>query len=106
MEAGLTDFSSSAAEQGTAEHALAEWKPRHILYDDPIVKPVSDWIDTEMDALTDDYVAFVLERLSDVRQNCTELPVLIEQQLDFPASYLAFPHRQCLDDHRVLVVNR
>ena len=35
------------------------------------------------DALTDDYVAFVQERLRDVRQECTDPQGLIEQRLDF-----------------------
>lgn len=36
-----------------------------------------------METLTDDYVAFVQERLRDVRQACADPQVLIEQRLDF-----------------------
>lgn len=64
-------------------HAIAEWKLRCALHDAPTVKPVSDWIDTEMEALTDDYVAFIQERLRDVRATCADPKVLIEQRLDF-----------------------
>ena len=83
LEAGLPDSSSQAAEQGTAAHALAEWKLRRALHDAPTTKPVSSWHDEQMDALTDDYVAFVQERLRDVRQACADPKVLIEQRLDF-----------------------
>lgn len=83
LEAGLPDSSSSAAEQGTAAHELAEWKLHRALHDAPTTKPVSDWHDAEMDTLTDDYVAFVQERLHDVRQVCADPQVLIEQRLDF-----------------------
>lgn len=83
LEAGLPESTSQAAEQGTAAHELAEWKLRRALHDAPTTKPVSSWHDEEMDALTDDYVAFVQERLRDVRQVCADPQVLIEQRLDF-----------------------
>ncbi|WP_034652394.1 DUF2800 domain-containing protein, partial [Corynebacterium vitaeruminis] len=83
LEAGLPDSSSQAAEQGTAAHALAEWKLRRAFHDAPTTKPVSSWHDEQMDTLTDDYVAFVQERLRDVRQACADSQVLIEQRLDF-----------------------
>ena len=83
LEAGLPKSSSSAAEQGTAAHALAEWKLRRALHDAPTTKPVSSWHDEQMDVLTDDYVAFVQERVRDVRRACADPQVLIEQRLDF-----------------------
>lgn len=83
LEAELPDSSSQAAEQGTAAHELAEWKLRLALHDAATTKPVSDWHDSEMDALTDDYVVFVLERLRDIRDSCADPRVLIEQRLDF-----------------------
>lgn len=83
LEAGLPESSSQAAEQGTAAHALAEWKLRRALHDAPTMKPISSWHDAEMEILTDDYVAFVQGRLRDVRQACADPTVLIEQRLDF-----------------------
>lgn len=85
-EAGLPDSTSAAAEQGTVAHALAEWKLRRALHQSPSMKPVSDWIDAEMDAHTDDYVAFIQERLREARKTCADPLVLIEQLLDY--SYL------------------
>lgn len=83
LEAGLPESTSQAAEQGTAAHELAEWKLRRALHDAPTTKPVSSWHDEQMETLTDDYVAFVQERLRDVRQACADPQVLIEQRLDF-----------------------
>lgn len=83
LEAGFLESSSAAAEQGTVAHALAEWKLRRALHIAPTTRPVSDWIDDEMEALTDDYVAFIQERLRDVRATCADPKVLIEQRLDF-----------------------
>ncbi|WP_207760345.1 DUF2800 domain-containing protein [Schaalia turicensis] len=85
-EAGLPDSASAAAEQGTVAHALAEWKLRRALHQAPSMKPVSDWIDSEMEAHTDDYVAFIQERLREARKTCADPQVLIEQRLDY--SYL------------------
>ncbi len=83
LEAGLPESSTYAAEQRTAAHALAEWKLRRVLHDAPTTNLVSSWHDAEMETLTDDYVAFVQERLRDVRQACADPQVLIEQRLDF-----------------------
>lgn len=83
LESREPDSSSSAAEQGTVAHALAEWKLRRALHQAPAFKPESDWIDTEMETLTDDYVAFVQEHISLAREACGDPQVLIEQRLDF-----------------------
>lgn len=83
LEAELPESSSAAAEQGTVAHGLAEWKLRRALHDAPTTRSVSEWIDAEMEALTNDYVAFIQERLRDVRESCADPTVLIEQRLDF-----------------------
>ncbi|OIR40519.1 nuclease [Corynebacterium sp. NML140438] len=83
LEAGVPDTSSAAAQQRTAAHEITEWKLRRALHDAPTARPVSDWHDAEMEAVTDDYVAFVQERLRDVRQVCADPQMLIEQRLDF-----------------------
>ena len=83
LESLEPDSTSAAAEQGAVAHALAEWKLRHALHAAPTFKPKSDWIDPEMEDLTDDYVAFVQEHISLAREACGDPQVLIEQRLDF-----------------------
>lgn len=83
LEADLPDSSSAAAEEGTIAHELAEWKLRRALHQTPAMKPVSEWIDAEMETLTDDYVTLLQERLREVRQVFAAPLVLIEQHLDF-----------------------
>lgn len=82
LESDEPDSSSAAAEQGTAAHALAEHKLRRALKQRS-KRPVSAWIDDEMETLTDDYVAFVQEHVSLAREACGDPQVLIEQRLDF-----------------------
>lgn len=82
LESGEPDSSSAAAEQGTAAHALAEHKLRRALKQRS-KRPVSAWIDDEMETFTDDYVAFVQEHISIAEETCGDPQVLIEQRLDF-----------------------
>lgn len=62
LESGEPDSSSAAAEQGTVAHALAEHKLRRALKQRS-TRPTSQWIDDEMEQLTDDYVTYVLGRI-------------------------------------------
>ena len=83
VEAGLPGSTSDAAEQGTIAHALAEWKLRRALHLSPTMKPESTWIDSEMESHTDDYLAFIQERLREARKTCKDPGTLIEQRLNF-----------------------
>ncbi|WP_353065977.1 DUF2800 domain-containing protein [Arcanobacterium hippocoleae] len=82
LESDEPESTSAAAEQGTAAHALAEHKLRRVLKQRS-KRPVSTWIDDEMETLTDDYVAYVQEHISLAEQTCGDPQVLIEQRLDF-----------------------
>ena len=82
LESDEPESTSAAAEQGTAAHALAEHKLRRALKQRS-KRPVSAWIDDEMETLTDDYVAYVQEHVSIARETCGDPQVLIEQRLDF-----------------------
>lgn len=80
------ESSSPAAEQGTAAHALAEWKIRlldHRLQSSAGEKPVSEWVDGEMEAHTDDYATFILERASQAKAEDPSFVLMVEQRLDF-----------------------
>ncbi|EFL94268.1 DUF2800 domain-containing protein [Mobiluncus curtisii] len=82
LESDEPESTSAAAEQGTAAHALAEHKLRRALKQRS-KRPVSAWIDDEMETLTDDYIAYVQEHISLAEQSCGDPQVLIEQRLDF-----------------------
>lgn len=82
LESGEPESTSDAAEQGTAAHALAEHKLRKALKRRS-KRPVSDWIDDEMETLTSDYADFVLEQLAAAKAACPDASLLIEQRLDF-----------------------
>ena len=82
LEQEFEDHETEAATEGTAAHALCEHKLRKALKMRS-KKPVSQFDSDEMDAYTDDYVAFVLEAIAEARRNCSDPLVLIEQRLDF-----------------------
>lgn len=82
LEQEFADRETEAAAEGTAAHALAEHKLRRALKLRS-KKPVSKDDCDEMDAHTDDYVCFVLEKLAEARRICPDPIVLIEQHLDF-----------------------
>ena len=82
LESDEPESTSAAAEQGTVAHALAEHKLRRVLKQRS-KRPVSAWVDDEMETLTDAYVAFVQERISIAEDTCADPQVLIEQRLDF-----------------------
>ncbi len=82
LESGVPGSTSDAAEQGTAAHALAEYKLRRMLKQ-RATRPVSEWIDEQMEDLTDDYRDFVAEQLATATQECPDAQLLVEQRLDF-----------------------
>ena len=83
LEADRPDSSSAAAEQGTAAHALAEYKLLSLLGRSAGSLPSSELIDEEMDEHTDDYAAYIMERLAQAREVCGDPFVLVEERLDF-----------------------
>lgn len=82
LELEFDDNSGAAADEGTAAHALAEHKLRKALKMRS-KKPVSKYDCDEMDAYTEDYVAFVLEQIIQAKQTCPDPMIMIEQKLDF-----------------------
>lgn len=82
LEQEFADHETEASAEGTAAHALCEHKLRKALKMRS-KKPVSKYDCDEMDAYTDAYVQFVLEAISEAKQNCADPTVLIEQKLDF-----------------------
>ena len=83
LEQEFEDRETEAAAEGTAAHALCEHKLRRALKLQSRRKPISRYDSDEMDMHTDGYVQFVLETLAEVRKNCADPLINIEQRLDF-----------------------
>lgn len=86
LELEFEDQESTAAAQGTAAHNLCEHKLKRAL-NIRSKRPVSEFNDDEMEEHTDDYVAYVLEQVEEVKKTCKDPLVLIEERLDF-SSYV------------------
>lgn len=80
----IEDVTSDFAAEGTDAHALCEYKLRKALgisLDEKL--PNLTWYSQEMEDTATDYVAYILEVLSEVKKTCKNPMVLIEQRLDF-----------------------
>ena len=86
LELEFENTGSEAAREGTAAHALCEYKLKKALRR-RAKRPVSDYDCDEMEEYTDAYVDFVMEQYEIIRQNCPDPVLLIEQHLDF-SSYV------------------
>lgn len=83
LTAGMQDEGSEFAKEGTAAHALCEWKVRKALKMRAGRRPTSDYWTDEMEETTDDYRDFIMDLVGQARQNCKDPVTLIEQHLDF-----------------------
>lgn len=83
LERTYENKTTTAAEEGTAAHALCEYKLRKALGNVPEKRPVSEYDSQEMEDFTDDYVYYIMEQLNVAKQTCPDTLVMIEQRLDF-----------------------
>ena len=80
----LPDQQTDYARQGTQAHRLCQYKLEKALgYDVRDPREELDLLDEEMESCSDDYVQFVMQLLSEMRQTCSDPVILIEQRLDF-----------------------
>lgn len=107
LELEFEDISGSAAEEGTAAHALAEFKLKKEL-GLKSERPISRYDSEEMEKHTDDYVDFVLEQVDLIKNTCKDPVILIEKRLDF-SCYVpeGFGTGDCLiiSDDRVHIID-
>ena len=82
LEATFAEKETTAAAEGTAAHALAEYKVKRALRYF-CKRPVSEFEDEVMDMATDDYAAFILEAMAELRKAGADPTVMIETRLDF-----------------------
>lgn len=76
----MEESESEYATEGTEAHALAEYKLRVALGETPeCPRKNLTYLDSEMEMLTDDYVAYIMEIIGQAENPV----VLVEQRLDF-----------------------
>ena len=80
---GMEDEGSVFAAEGTAAHALAEWKVRKVLKKRAGRRPASDYWTDEMEETTSDYRDYIMDLVGQAKQHCKDPVTLIEQHLDF-----------------------
>ncbi len=80
---GMQDESTPFAAEGTAAHALCEWKVRRALKMRAGRRPASDYWTDEMEECTDDYRDYLCDLVGKAKQICKDPVTMIEQHLDF-----------------------
>lgn len=83
LTAGMEDEATTFAAEGTAAHALCEWKVRKALKMRAGRRPTSDYWTDEMEEFTDDYRNFIMDLVGQAKLTCKDPVTLIEQHLDF-----------------------
>lgn len=83
LTAGMEDETTTFAAEGTAAHALCEWKVRKALKMRAGRRPTSDYWTDEMEEFTDDYRDFIMDLVGQAKTHCKDPVTLIEQHLDF-----------------------
>ena len=82
LELEFESTSGTAADEGTAAHALSEHKLKKALHIRS-KRPISEYDSDEMEECTDAYVDFVMEQVELARNSCNDPIILIEKRLDF-----------------------
>ena len=80
----LPDETSIFAEEGSAAHEAAEYKVRWYLGERDMKVPSTGQFDAdEIDRHTDTYAFYAADKIEEIRKNCPDAVVLVEQRLDF-----------------------
>lgn len=82
LEEAFNEETSVFAAEGTAAHELAEHKLRTFL-GIKSMQPVSDFDSDDLEYYTDSYVEFAIDLITEVKTNCKDPIILIEQRLDY-----------------------
>lgn len=85
LEQNFPNESSVYAEEGTAAHALGEYKLRKYLHE-RVRRPTSEFDTDEMDANTDIYAEYIISTVERIKETCPHPLVMVEERLDY--SYL------------------
>lgn len=82
LEENFENKSSVFAEEGTAAHALAEYKLKKYL-GEKVKKPKSDFDEKELKYYTDIYFDYACELIGEAKRRSKDPIILVEQKLDF-----------------------
>ena len=82
LEQNFPNESSVYAEEGTAAHALGEYKLRKYLHE-RVKRPTSEYEDEEMEANTDIYAEFIISTVERIKETCPHPLVMVEERLDY-----------------------
>lgn len=85
LEQNFPNESSVYAEEGTAAHALGEYKLRKYLHE-RVQRPTSEFDSEEMEVNTDIYAEFIINQIERIKETCPHPLVMVEERLDY--SYL------------------
>ena len=80
LTAGMADEETTFAAEGTAAHALCEWKVRKALKMRAGRRPASDYWTDEMEECADDYRDYICDLVGQAKQICKDPVMMIEQQ--------------------------
>lgn len=83
LEATFPEANSVYADEGSAAHALSEYKLKRFLKIKAGKKPKSEYDSQEFEEYTDSYVTFACERIAEARARTKDAVILIEQKVDF-----------------------
>lgn len=82
LEENFENTTSMFAEEGTAAHALAEYKLRQFL-GESTEKPVSSYDGDELEEYTDIYVNLAIELIEKAKEDCKDPIILVEQRINY-----------------------
>lgn len=82
LEEEFENTTSTFAEEGTAAHALGEYKIRTFL-GESLERPISDYDSEELEEYTDVYLTLAIELIAKASEACTDPLILVEQRLDY-----------------------
>lgn len=80
---GAKDVQTVYAAEGTAAHALCEYKVKRYLHEQVGPRPVSEFDSEEMETCSDIYAEFIIETIEKIKETCPNPLVLVEEKLDF-----------------------
>ena len=106
----LPDLETEYARQGTQAHSLCQYKLEKALgWEAKDPRAELDLLDDQMEACSDDYVQYVMQLLSELRETCSDPVVLIEQRLGAGRLRVRRLHPGCRRDpacHRLQIRRR